>query len=123
MADLSATGGAEAKAPKPKHNISMRPATAEDAVAIAEVTIRSFPADPEWPYRYPYREQFPDDHYKFTVKRYEDYLANVPRGTAAVYVAEAEEEGVKKVVGGAVWQLPGAHGLEDKEKGSSGYRA
>ena len=96
-------------ATKPKPKITLRSANEQDLPALTSLVIASFPTDPQWNYRLPYRDQFPEDHYKYSMDRLDGFLSQVPRGCAVYMVAEAEESKGKKIVGAATWQLPGSH--------------
>jgi hypothetical protein len=89
--------------------VSVRAAQPEDLDAVTNVALASLPADPAWPYRYPYAEQFPDEHYKYTRIRYAEYLENVQAGVYAAMVAELPSKNdpqVREIVAISMWQLP-----------------
>ena len=96
-------------ASKPKPELSVRSANEQDLPALTTLTISSFVTDPQWSYRLSYRDQFPEDHFKYSMDRLDGFLSQVPRGCAAYMVAEAEESAGKRIVGAATWQLPGSH--------------
>jgi hypothetical protein len=45
-----------------------------DLEAVTSAVIRTMPLDPQWDYRFPYRHQYPADHYKFTRMLFEYFL-------------------------------------------------
>lgn len=84
----------------------IRPANESDLDAIAWIAVDALPADPVCPYRFPYRNQYPEDHAKFTRIRYGDYMAE---GDSVVMVYECpsiEDISIVKPVAFSIWQLP-----------------
>ncbi|KAK0627476.1 hypothetical protein B0T14DRAFT_136459 [Immersiella caudata] len=45
-----------------------------DVDPITEVILKAMPLDPQWDYRFPYRLQYPEDHYHFTRMLFEHFL-------------------------------------------------
>ncbi|GAB1319222.1 N-acetyltransferase domain-containing protein [Madurella fahalii] len=45
-----------------------------DIEAVTNAVIRTMPLDPQWEYRFPYRHQYPEDHYKYTRMLFEYFL-------------------------------------------------
>jgi len=77
-----------------------------DLDAVVDVVIRAFPYDPQWPYRYPYRLKYHDDHYEFTRIYYEEYLKMTFAGQNTIMLAEApsiEDPNIRKVVALSIW--------------------
>lgn len=107
-------------------NISIREAQPSDLDALTAIRLSSVRNDPGSPYRYPYAQQFPDDHYHYTRVQFSEYLANVDVGAYAVMLAECpsnENPAIKEAVAMSVWMLPGTHGADpngptDVQKGS-----
>ncbi|KAH8682703.1 hypothetical protein BX600DRAFT_522179 [Xylariales sp. PMI_506] len=90
--------------------MAMRAATLADLEAITELALAALPDDPFWLYRYPRAKDYPDDHYKYSRIRFEEYLHNVEAGTYAAMVVEAaSEEGqhTTKLIAMSMWALPG----------------
>ena len=55
---------------------TIREATPSDAAQVADVIITAFPSDRElWNYRFPYRDQYPDDHRKWLNMLAQQWLA------------------------------------------------
>lgn len=96
-------------ASKTKPKVTLRPATEQDSVAITNVVIRAFPADPQWYYRLPHWKEYPEDHFKYSEERIRGYQSQVALGRATYFVAEVDEDGSKKIVGLAMYQMPGTH--------------
>ncbi|KAK3940278.1 hypothetical protein QBC46DRAFT_364202 [Diplogelasinospora grovesii] len=51
-----------------------RKALPSDVDALTRVIIQAMPLDPQWNYRFPYREEYPEDHYKFSKMLFEYFL-------------------------------------------------
>jgi len=52
----------------------LRKATIDDLEDITTVAQEAFPDDPEWNYRFPYRDKYPEDNRKYTMIEYEEYI-------------------------------------------------
>lgn len=107
-------------------NITIRQATLEDVDALSEVEILARPSDPSWTYRYPYREEYPDDHRAFNRAKYEVFFR--PNARFEVVLAEApshSDPAVKVPVGVSIWQVDKApwFTLPQDTSGSSGLGA
>jgi hypothetical protein len=90
-------------------SLTIRPAKSSDVDALTQIGIAAFPLEPQWPYRYPYRHQYPEDHIKYTRNRYTEWLSAAATPTCEVVVAEApslEDPEVRKVVSLSIWRLP-----------------
>jgi hypothetical protein len=90
-------------------SLTIRPAKSSDVDALTQIGIAAFPLEPQWPYRYPYRHQYPEDHIKHTRNRYTEWLSAAATPTCEVVVAEApslEDPEVRKVVSLSIWRLP-----------------
>lgn len=77
-----------------------------DLDAIVNIVIQAFPFDPQWGYRYCYRQQYPEDHYKFTQRYYADYLDMTFAGHNVIMLAETpsdEDPSVMKVIALSIW--------------------
>lgn len=106
--------GSQMSAPG-RNAITIRDAVIEDLDQITEIGISSFPLDPQWNYRYPYREQHPKVHYDCCRQRWEEWLAASRTPDCMILVVEgpSNENGlVKKVLAFSIWKMP-SH-LSDK---------
>ena len=65
----------------------VRLATPADVDDVTKVAIQAIPFDPQWNYRYPYREDFPGDLYKYTKMLY-DQFANIENNDWRLVVVE-----------------------------------
>ena len=87
-------------------DITVRHATLEDADALSEVEILARPGDPSWTFRYPYRDQYPEDHHAFNRAKYDVFFR--PNSPFEVVLAEApsHKDPSKRVpVGLSLWQV------------------
>jgi hypothetical protein len=101
-------------------SLAIRSAQSSDLEALTEIGIAAFPLEPQWPYRYPYREEYPEDHYNFTKIRYSEWLSAASTPVCEIMVVEApsiEDPKVKRVVSLSIWRLPlQFEDLEDTHK-------
>ena len=87
--------------------MSLRKADMTDLDAMVDVCLTASPMDPQWDYRLRYREQYPEDTYRFTRKRLKNFLENQPENWQ-VMVAELpsrEDSSISKVAAFAAWQV------------------
>ncbi|KAH7039722.1 acyl-CoA N-acyltransferase [Microdochium trichocladiopsis] len=70
-------------------DLRLRAATAADLDDIVRIVKAGFPDDPEWDYRYPYRDEYPEDYDYWMRREYGDYLAQTDK--FAVVVATLPE--------------------------------
>ncbi|KAJ4313575.1 hypothetical protein N0V84_009332 [Fusarium piperis] len=91
-------------------DISIRPVTADDLDAVVEIVIKAFPYDEQFAYRYPYRDKYPEDHYKYTRLYYAEYLNTTFAGQNTIMVATAPDlhnPKETKVIALSIWDNPG----------------
>jgi hypothetical protein len=89
----------------------MRTATELDLDAITWIHMAAVPLDPECPYRYVHREQYPEDHWKFSRMEYASYMRD-EKGTVIKVLEMPSIEssfGENKPVAFSIWHLPGSH--------------
>ena len=92
--------------------MSIRAAQPSDLDAITWVSVAATPADPVCPYRYPFREQYPEDFQQFSRIRLKEFLAEAATGSTLFMVYEAhsmEDPSIRKVISYAIWELPKGH--------------
>lgn len=95
--------------------LAMRPATKADLDAITEVLKAGFPDDPGCDYKFPKRDQYPDDFWKWTRREYESYLDQPEK--FATFVVTATENGLlDEPIAIGVWDIA----VETKAKGGDG---
>ena len=77
-----------------------------DAEAVTNVILKTMPLDPQWNYRFPWRDQHPKDHYKFT-RMLIDYFLNPDYDDwqVMVVVDALQPGGHEQVVSFAVWDV------------------
>ncbi|KAF3768123.1 hypothetical protein M406DRAFT_253529 [Cryphonectria parasitica EP155] len=62
------------KAEAPSGPISIRPADKKDLDNITDIVKAGFPDDPGCDYKYPFRDKYPDDFWKWTRRDHEAYI-------------------------------------------------
>ncbi|KAJ2995557.1 hypothetical protein NUW58_g1239 [Xylaria curta] len=90
--------------------VSIRPVAADDLEAIVNIVIKAFPYDEQFAYRYPYRQEYPEDHYTYTRLYYAEYLNTTFAGQNTIMVAETtdlENPEKTKVIALSIWDNPG----------------
>ena len=88
--------------------VTHRQARMQDLDMIVEIMVRAMPDDPQWNYRFPCRNLFPNDHWEFTRLRMREFLMNAD-GQWMVNVAEtaSNEDPMKLLpVAVSVWNMP-----------------
>lgn len=107
---------------KESRRICVRQASIDDLDAILDIGLAAMPMDPQWNYRFPYRQLFPDDHRLHTRERYRDFLENRSNGWF-VTLAETypnSSTGVPQILAFAVWDISNLSGsLGDRLHSSS----
>ncbi|KAI0380513.1 acyl-CoA N-acyltransferase [Hypomontagnella monticulosa] len=91
-------------------DISIRPVEKDDIDAIVDIVIKAFPYDEQFAYRYPYREEYPKDHYDYTKLYYSEYLNTTFAGKNTIMVASApdlDDPKKTKVIAMSIWDNPG----------------
>lgn len=100
--------GAGACDNEPKaEELHLRLADQDDLDQITDVAQAAFPDDPEFNYRFPYRDKYPEDNRKWVRKEYEEYLAQPEKYAVLVATVPKKCDGkvVKRVVALAVWDI------------------
>ena len=102
--------------------LTIRAAKEADIDAMTTITTMANSMNPEWRYRFPKLDVYPDDHHSLLRSRQAAHIANSMKGTHTVMLVEApcnQNSGVKEVIALSVWQLPGTDAKEDngKQKG------
>ncbi|KAI1135827.1 acyl-CoA N-acyltransferase [Hypoxylon sp. FL0543] len=86
----------------PDKRLALRAATPDDLEDIATVAQEGFPDDPEFDYRFPYRQEFPEDNRKWIVQEYREYLEQ-PDKYAVIIVTASDND--NKAVALSVWDI------------------
>ncbi|KAL2267133.1 hypothetical protein VTJ83DRAFT_4410 [Remersonia thermophila] len=77
-----------------------------DVDAVTRVIINTMPLDPQWDYRFPYRKQHPEDHYKYTRMLFEYFLDPEHDDWVVMVVEDSlEPGGPAEVVAFGVWDV------------------
>jgi hypothetical protein len=90
-----------------------------DIEAVTNVIINAMPLDPQWDYRFPYRDQYPKDHYKFTRMLFEYFLDPSYDDWLVMVVEDSLRPGQPtEVVSFGVWDIS----YLNKRRYGPGYR-
>ena len=84
---------------------------------MTEICIEAFPLDPQWNYRFPYRLQYPEDHYRYTRMYFADALADSLSHKIIVAEMEGLPGSIKpNIIAVSLWRMPGAVEPSDPQK-------
>jgi len=89
--------------------MSIRRATKSDVDAITWIYLSALSTDTVQHYRFPYKNQYPEDHEKFSRLRQSESLADADRTIMVYETSSLEDPNVKKAVAYSIWKLPGTH--------------
>lgn len=74
--------------------------------AITNVILQAMPLDPQWDYRFPWRNEFPEDHYKYTRMLFEYFLDPTYDDWLVMVVEDSLEPGHDpQIVAFGVWDV------------------
>ena len=100
---------AGAECPADRWVLEMRKATADDVDDIANIQCAAFPADPQWPYRFPGYRTYPEDTLECTRYMYHAFLNDHGNENTFVKIITdrglVERVGPPKPIAVAVWKL------------------
>ena len=89
--------------------LALRKATTDDLDDLANITCAAMPMDPQWSYRFPHREEFPEDHWNCTRLMYKNLLETEGNVINVLTVPSMTDgETVRQLIALAVWELPGS---------------
>jgi hypothetical protein len=100
--------------------MAIRLATPADLDSVVELALAALPDDPDWHYRFPYHDKYPEDHLKFTRLLFQFYL-DPGHNDFRIMVAEApksESCPETKMVSYALWDVS----FLNKRKYGPGYK-
>ena len=106
----------------------VRLAALADVEDIVQVVMATMPYDPQWDYRFPRRDKFAGDHYRYTKMLYEHFLdaANDDWQVLVVELTSGEEEGPTVAHQGAAlvpWCMSSVgDGNDDVQSGAHGSK-
>ncbi|RGP65320.1 acyl-n-acyltransferase [Fusarium sporotrichioides] len=102
---------------------NLRRATVNDLDDITWIVTNSLPDDPGTDYRFPYRDKYPGDFWKWTREEYAEYFERPDKFYVIVVTATVEDEGEERQqpISVGVWDLivtsdfaPSDHGLNER---------
>ncbi|KAI4598073.1 hypothetical protein KJ359_003882 [Pestalotiopsis sp. 9143b] len=77
----------------PTSSFTLRVATKKDLDDITRIHIEGFTEEPQVHYCFPLREKFPEEHWKWTRKEYENYLEQPDKYVVYVLESPVESDG------------------------------
>ncbi|KAI1106394.1 acyl-CoA N-acyltransferase [Jackrogersella minutella] len=86
----------------PDKRLVRRPATLDDLEDIATVAQQGFPDDPEFDYRFPHRDKYPEDNRKWILQEYREYLEQPDKYEVIIVTAGDNNN---KAVALSVWDI------------------
>ena len=87
--------------------MAIRTATPSDIDSVVEIILSAFPRGHQWNYRFPYRAEHPEDHFKYTRILIQCFL-DPTWDDFQVMVTEApsmNDDAVTKIVSVSVWDV------------------
>lgn len=84
----------------------LRPATMADLNDITNITVNAFAVDPAWNWLFPYRLQYPDDHWHCVRTTIEHIMSNQSEYDCTVNVITSptnEDQSLVKPIAVAIW--------------------
>jgi len=103
---------------------TMRRATVEDLDDLTDIMCSAMPMDPQWDYRFPRRQEFPEDNRSCTRKMMESLVNDDENSHTVVRVITmpcGEEGRRSKAVAVAVWRLQFFNVLDLGKKGTGHF--
>ncbi|KAJ4269899.1 hypothetical protein NW762_001568 [Fusarium torreyae] len=103
--------------------LTLRQATKDDLDNITWIIVNAYPDDPGCDYRFPYRDEYPSDFWKWTRVEYEEYLNQSDKFVNMVVTAPVLDHGevVHQPISIGVWDLAvrtdftgGDHGINER---------
>jgi hypothetical protein len=90
-----------------QHGFCLRPATESDLDDITRIHIEGFTEEPYEHYCYPWREEYPEDYWRWTREEYERYLKQPHKYVVHVLDAASEADGAVNIkpAGVAIWNI------------------
>ncbi|KAL4722077.1 hypothetical protein ACLX1H_010847 [Fusarium chlamydosporum] len=87
--------------------LTIRRATIDDLNDITWIVANSLPDDPATDYRFPYRDKYPDDFWKWSKEEYAEYFERPDKFYVMVVTAPVEDDGeiILQPVSVGVWDL------------------
>tara|TARA_R110002060_G_scaffold15727_12_gene21975 strand:- start:2066 stop:2506 length:441 start_codon:yes stop_codon:yes gene_type:complete len=94
-------------APEPDGKFTLRKADKSDLEDITTVAQAGFPDDPEFDYRFPKRDKYPEDNRKWIKREYQAYLEQPEKFTVMIITTPVERDGqvASRAIALAVWDM------------------
>jgi hypothetical protein len=95
-----------AKSPAAMSQPHLRLAQAKDANEVTKVFINAMQDNPSWPYRFPHRKEFPEDHWNYNLDLMSHFISPVYDDWMVVIVEVKEGESeAPRIASFAVWDV------------------
>jgi hypothetical protein len=90
-----------------ENEYKLRFATKADLDDITDVARSGFPDDPEFDYRFPYRDRYPEDNRKWIHREYEQYLEQPKKFATLVVTTLVSRKGISKerAISVGIWDI------------------
>jgi hypothetical protein len=87
--------------------LQIRPATSSDLDSIVWIVENGFPDDPGCDYKFPHRDQYPEDFRKWTRQEYKEYLEQPAKFAFLLVTSPVVEDDViiHKPIALGVWDI------------------
>lgn len=86
----------------PDQRLALRLARLDDLDNITTIAQRGFPDDPEFDYRFPYRDEFPEDNRRWICQEYREYLEQPEKYIVIIITASDNDD---KAVALSIWDV------------------
>lgn len=93
--------------------MKLRRATLDDLDTITDLMVSTMPMDPLWDYQFPYRREFPQDHWQYIRAMIREFF-HKDHFVVKIVIDEDTDVQPRKVVAVAVW---GIHFEKTETKG------
>ncbi|RYP73977.1 hypothetical protein DL771_003288 [Monosporascus sp. 5C6A] len=86
----------------PHERLTLRRATLGDLDDVLTVALEGLSGDPKFDYRFPYREEYPEDHRKWLRQEYKEFLEQPEKYALMIMTASDNDD---KPVSFAIWDI------------------
>ncbi|KAH7377964.1 acyl-CoA N-acyltransferase [Cadophora sp. MPI-SDFR-AT-0126] len=99
--------GSQATKLEDKSTFTLRKADKSDLEDITTVAQAGFPDDPEFDYRFPKRDKYPEDNRKWIKREYQAYIEQPEKFTVMIVTTPVEKDGqvASQAIALAVWDI------------------
>jgi len=84
----------------------VREATPDDLNEVTEVGMTGCAMQDHWPWRFQHAAEFPEEHLKYSRKRYLEFIVSLNKLVMVVETACLDNPKVNRVVSISIWHLP-----------------